>query len=476
MLWWPAFLSGQITLFGSMMYSYRVRGISALILLGVLLTLIACSGPAAEPAIVDGDQPTVEPTAAPLEEEVLVEEEEEIEDAAVEEAPVSESESSGESEAEVEVEEPTAPPPTAEVDVSTPTAPPPTAEPEPTITATPMPVLDPMWFVDSDGNLIPDFIEEEAGFDPLIDDCAPAMCQMSEGGSALTQEQNVLIVLDASGSMAEPFGSETRMSASKEALRDYVLVTSDLANIGLLVYGHEGDNTEAGKPESCEIVELLGEFGSITPENIEGVLAQFEPNGWTPIGKALEAAETVLSEKVGAVNRIILVTDGLETCDGDPVAVAGRLHNQPNIDLVVDVIGLGVTNSEEVSQLASIAEAGGGTYYSAQNQEEFRQSLGDSVDEVFNRANFAFCIVENGVNYNVCTNTLYNRSTIRIRQEILKAPQSEAAAQLDDLIEAIELNRETADASFEAYRDDLEQLLADQRERDLQRQELFGDE
>ena len=469
MLWWPAFLSGQITLFGSMMYSYRVRGISALILLGVLLTCIACSGPADEPAIADNNQPTVEPTAATPEEEVLVEEEL-IEEAVVEEAPDAESESSG----EAEVEEPTAPPPTAEADVST--APPPTAEPEPTMTATPMPVLDPMWFVDSDGNLIPDFIEEEAGFDPLIDDCAPAMCQMSDGGSALTQEQNVLIVLDASGSMAEPFGSETRMSASKEALRDYVLVTSDLANIGLLVYGHEGDNTEAGKPESCDIVELLGEFGSITPVNIEGVLAQFEPNGWTPIARALEAAETILGEKVGAVNRIILVTDGLETCDGDPVAVAGRLHNQPNIDLVVDVIGLGVTNSEEVSQLASIAEAGGGTYYSAQNQEEFRQSLGDSVDEVFNRANFAFCIVENGVNYNVCTNTLYNRSTIRIRQEILKAPQSETADQLDDLIEAIELNRETADASFEAYRDDLEQLLADQRERDLQRQELFGDE
>ena len=124
------------------------------------------------------------------------------------------------------------------------------------------PVLDPKWYEDSDGNYVPNFIEVANGYDPDRNDCAPEKCGTAEeGADFLTQERNALLILDSSGSMAADAGGsagQTKMEAAKDAIARYVRVGSTVFNLGFMVYGHKGDNTEAGRAESCrEAGELL---------------------------------------------------------------------------------------------------------------------------------------------------------------------------------------------------------------------------
>lgn len=158
-----------------------------------------------------------------------------------------------------------------------------TSQPPPTKTddtATPR-ALEAKWYVDSDGNAIPDFIEAEAGNDPLREDCASKECGAgAEGDLLLKKERNMLLMLDSSGSMAGD-----KMPAAKSAISRYARAVSEAMKLGFLVYGHKGNNTPAGKAESCAGVELLASIGAINKEQFQALLDQFQPTGWTPIAR-----------------------------------------------------------------------------------------------------------------------------------------------------------------------------------------------
>ena len=258
------------------------------------------------------------------------------------------------------------------------------------------PVLDEKWYVDSDGNAVPDFIEVEEGFDPKRDDCAPRECggaAAGEGVEFLARERNAMLILDSSGSMAADDGSEagrTKMEAAKESLLKYSGVSAAVFETGFMVFGHEGDATRAGKQESCsEAAQSLLPMGEVKPESFEGVLNQFQPTGWTPIEGALEEAEQAFAGKEDAENRVVLVTDGIETCGGDPVAAAQRL-NDSGIELQIDVVGFGVP-SDQAGQLRDIALAGGGEYFDAQTGADLDSYLSGLSDEYVKTAQAAFC-------------------------------------------------------------------------------------
>lgn len=239
------------------------------------------------------------------------------------------------------------------------------------ITAQPERVLEDKWYVDSDGNEVPDFIEVEEGYDPEVDDCAeevdcPGPSGASGGAGLITREQNTLLILDSSGSMAEQTGvGETKMVVAKDALERYVTGTPDFVNLGFMVYGHQGSSEEADKAESCEGIELLDPLGEVDYQSFPQTLESFRPTGWTPIAGSLEQAKEAFSGKKDADNRVILVTDGLETCGGDPVAAARSLDGA-DISVTVDVVGFDIATSEEQQALRQIAEATGGEYYDAQ--------------------------------------------------------------------------------------------------------------
>lgn len=239
-------------------------------------------------------------------------------------------------------------------------------------------VLEAKYYEDADGDVIPDFIEIELGKDPNNAEHCPvdtSKCGGAGSGADVDLNVNTLLILDSSGSMNAMTGGVTRLEAAKTALMNYVAQTSKPVKMGFLVYGHKGNNTAAGKPESCAEAgaELLDEIGTVSRDTFQSSLDKFQPTGWTPIAVALSRAEQAFAGMEGKNNHIVMVSDGLETCGGNPVEVARRLHEQ-GIRVTIDVVGFGA-GAVDVKQLKQIAAAGGGDYFDAKTSSDLNDYL-----------------------------------------------------------------------------------------------------
>lgn len=265
-------------------------------------------------------------------------------------------------------------------------------------------------FASEDGNVpeaelqeitsdIPDFVEDASGDeleklfeylyslfkmeykDPLTLLRSTEITEGPDDGSGAEEKAsyNVVILLDASGSMANKIGSQTRMHLAKEAIRHFASSLPAEANVGLRVYGHKGTGSQADKAMSCESNELIYPIQPYDKESLSGSLDQFDPAGWTPLADAIEKAQHDLEKFAGAddENVIFVVSDGVETCGGDPVQAASALK-ESGISPIVHIIGFDVASKEE-QQLQDVAKAAGGSYTNARNHEqlmaEFEKTL-----------------------------------------------------------------------------------------------------
>src|SRR5688500_1505319 len=97
------------------------------------------------------------------------------------------------------------------------------------------------------------------------------------------REVNVELILDASGSMAQTIGGETRMAIAKRVLRDVIAAIPEREgiNVGFRLYGHRGDNSAAGKPVSCRSSELLVPIDGVDKDALEDAVDQARATGWT---------------------------------------------------------------------------------------------------------------------------------------------------------------------------------------------------
>lgn len=195
---------------------------------------------------------------------------------------------------------------------------------------------------------------------------------------------NVELVLDSSGSMAQEVSpGVTRIQAAKEVLNDVVdaIPEREGVNVGFRVFGHEGSNQEADREESCRSTELVVPIEGVNKDALRGAIEGYTPVGWTPITLALqESAEDFQAPQEGEVNAVVLVTDGLETCGGNPCEAAEALA-QGDVNVTTYVIGFGLTQ-EEQGTLQCIADAGGGLNLGAANAEELNRALFTVLEEL----------------------------------------------------------------------------------------------
>lgn len=192
---------------------------------------------------------------------------------------------------------------------------------------------------------------------------------------AKRQKTNVVILMDASGSMKAEIGGESRMTLAKQAIEDFTSQLSDDVNVSLFAYGHKGAGTEADKQLSCSSIEELYPLGAYEENSFQKAMDSFKASGWTPLAGAMEKAHEYLSsyDKENFRNIVYIVSDGVETCDGDPVAAAKKLHDS-DIEAKVNIIGFDV-DDEGQNELKTVAEAGGGEYATVRNPSEFEGVL-----------------------------------------------------------------------------------------------------
>ena len=184
--------------------------------------------------------------------------------------------------------------------------------------------------------------------------------------------ERAIIVLDGSGSMWAQIDGKARITIARETLHEVLATLPDDLELGFMTYGHR----EKG---NCDDIEMLVEPATGTGPAIAAAADNINPKGMTPISDAVRlAAEDLRFTEQKAT--VILITDGLETCEVDPCALASDLESQ-GIDFTTHVLGFGLSD-EEGQQVACLAENTGGKYLSANDGDALVEALSSTVAQV----------------------------------------------------------------------------------------------
>ena len=185
----------------------------------------------------------------------------------------------------------------------------------------------------------------------------------------------VLFIFDASQSMYANWEGGSRMDIAKNLLSNMLdsLRGQDKVEVGLRVYGHQ----RPVPPQDCRDTRLEVGFSKNNIQKIQARLKTIKPKGTTPIANSLEAGAHDFPKCDDCRNIIILITDGVEECGGDPCAVS-RLYQEKGIILKPFVIGIGL-NDEYKKTFECV-----GTYYDAKSPETFKNVLEVVISQVLN--------------------------------------------------------------------------------------------
>ena len=183
----------------------------------------------------------------------------------------------------------------------------------------------------------------------------------------------VIIAIDGSGSMAGRIGGETKLALARRAALGFIAGLPSTVQASLLVFGQQGDNRAAGKAKSCRAVDVLAPM-SADRAGLAAAVKEIRATGWTPLAAGLERAQSLLDPAAKPGEQIIyVVSDGEETCGGDPVAAARRI-NAGNTRAVVNIIGFGLP-SKDAAALKAVADAGGGGFVNVLTRADYDRTI-----------------------------------------------------------------------------------------------------
>jgi Ca-activated chloride channel family protein len=181
-----------------------------------------------------------------------------------------------------------------------------------------------------------------------------------------------MLVLDASGSMWSQIEGKSKIQIAREVVGDLAKDWPAETELGLIAYGHR-------EKANCGDIQTLVALAKNNWSAIKAAVGGINPKGKAPLADAVRyAAKELRSEEVKAT--VILVSDGLETCNEDPCDVASELK-RARVDFTVHVVGFG-TNAEENKQLRCLAENTGGRFLGASNASELKQAMASTAEPV----------------------------------------------------------------------------------------------
>lgn len=216
---------------------------------------------------------------------------------------------------------------------------------------------------------------------------APALATTPGTGNAPdspeTEQGKLILLMDSSGSMGEPDDAgDPKIQAARAALDAVISGLGDDQQVGLRVFG--ANELGTSNPASCTDSQLVVPVGAGNRSELGAAVQDYEPFGETPIAYALQEAGQDLGSE--GQRSILLVSDGLSTCDPDPCEVAADLSDD-GIDLAIHVVGFDV-DADAREELQCIAEAGNGQYFDATDTE----TLTSALQQVSTRAYRPFTI------------------------------------------------------------------------------------
>jgi Ca-activated chloride channel family protein len=181
---------------------------------------------------------------------------------------------------------------------------------------------------------------------------------------------DLLLILDASGSMWGRNGGEEKIVIARRVLKDLATRLPDGSDVGLIAYGHR-------READCADIETIVPLGPLDRADLVSKVEKLNPKGKTPITQSIEQAVASLKGRQDSAT-IVLLSDGIETCSGDPCAAVSAAR-KAGANFLLHVIGFDLSK-ENVASLECTAQAGGGLYFDAKNADELAAALQQAVE------------------------------------------------------------------------------------------------
>lgn len=191
----------------------------------------------------------------------------------------------------------------------------------------------------------------------------------------IPEKTRILFLLDGSGSMMGHWeGTRSRIDIAKDILTrlvDSLRINTDV-ELALRVYGHRYQR----QSNNCQDTYLEVPFGQKNHNAIITKLKEVRPKGVTPITYSLLEAAKDFPMGQGYRNILILITDGIESCGGDPCATSVELQRR-GVFLRPFVIGLGLEGGKALDCV--------GKYFDSKSTTSFNQVLNNAIETTFSK-------------------------------------------------------------------------------------------
>ena len=170
-----------------------------------------------------------------------------------------------------------------------------------------------------------------------------------------------ILVYDVSNSMWGQIDSVSKVEIARKVIGEIVADWEPGAELGLVAYGHR-------READCSDIETVIPVGPVDAAAFSATVNSLVPRGRTPLTDAVRAAAQEL-QYTDRPSTVILVSDGIESCEADPCALADELE-ATGLGFTAHVIGFDVASIEDQRELSCLAENTGGLYLTAENAEE----------------------------------------------------------------------------------------------------------
>ena len=200
----------------------------------------------------------------------------------------------------------------------------------------------------------------------------------------------VEVILDASGSMLQRLNGERRFQIARKVLSDLISKTLSPSQLmAMRVFGTD-------HPDSCE-TRLVSPLAPLEPKSMLKLISNITPKNLarTPIASSLHAVSDDLANAKG-LRTVILVTDGEETCEGDPEMEIATLRAK-GFDVRINIVGFAVDDNRLKETFQKWAKIGGGAYFDASNASELASAVRAAVQLPYRVLDKTGAVIANGI-------------------------------------------------------------------------------
>jgi Ca-activated chloride channel family protein len=197
----------------------------------------------------------------------------------------------------------------------------------------------------------------------------PSSGQTQARDQASNRVDNFIFIFDGSTSMWRKINGEFRLVIAKDAMKGVIDHLPDGVNTALMSYGHRVER-------DCTDVEALIPLQALDRKLLKEKIQNIQPKGRTPITYALQQAFAMVPG--GETTSIVLLTDGIENCEGDPCQAVQEAKSR-GLAFNLNIVGFGVPEAES-ADLQCSATAGGGQYLIADDADQLVTALDALTD------------------------------------------------------------------------------------------------